>query len=82
MYFDHVQVVWAESTHVGLGGAVRPSDGLVIIVGRYKPTGNLPDDYQTNVKPLVEYEEEEENSDDEYEDEYGENLLYFYILMR
>ena len=56
---------------------MRPSDGLVIIVGRYKPTGNLSDDYQTNVKPLVDDEEEEENSDDEYEDEYGENLLYF-----
>ena len=53
---------------MGMGGAVREEDGCVIIVARYKVSGNIPGHFEENVKPLV---EDDENSDDEYEEEYG-----------
>ena len=52
-----------------MGGAIRPSDNCVIIVGRYRSTGNLPGEFEQNVRPLV--DDQGDNSDDEYEEEYG-----------
>ena len=61
---------------------MREEDGCVIIVARYKVSGNIPGHFEENVKPLV---EDDENSDDEYEEEYGKcrtnMLLYVQLLL-
>ena len=44
-----MQVVWAETTHVG---AATSSDG-VYIVANYSPAGNWDGEYADNVKPEV-----------------------------
>lgn len=63
------QLVWCASTHVGFGGAFR-DDGSAIVVARYKESGNMPYQFEENVKPL---EDSGENSDDDYDEEYDED---------
>lgn len=45
------QVVWKESTVLGIGRAESQEDGMkcAYIVGRYKPAGNFMGEYQQNV---------------------------------
>jgi len=49
------QMIWAESTHVGVGyhQAKIGKWNTVIVVARYKPAGNMmmPGYYQKNVNP-------------------------------
>ena len=68
-----LQLVWCASTHVGFGGAFR-DDGSAIVVARYKESGNMPYQFEENVKPL---EDSGENSDDDYDEEYGECDEFF-----
>lgn len=44
------QVVWKDSKEFGIGKAIT-RDGKVIIVGQYKPAGNLMGAFQENVFP-------------------------------
>lgn len=44
------QVVWKESREVGVGRA-RTNDGKVVVVTNYRPAGNRPGAYSTNVLP-------------------------------
>ena len=46
------QVVWKESTELGIGRAQSQQNGMecAYIVGRYKPAGNMMGDFPRNVK--------------------------------
>merc|ERR1719192_235123 len=55
------QVIWKESTHLGLGVTTKVSDwglGEIVVVARYTPRGNIHvvgnryNDYSRNVQPL------------------------------
>jgi len=43
------QIVWRESTHLGVGLAQK--DGKIIVVGNYSPAGNIVGRHVTNVPP-------------------------------
>ena len=43
------QVVWAGSTHLGVGKASK--DGHCFVVANYLPPGNIMDHFEENVKP-------------------------------
>lgn len=44
------QVVWKESREIGVGRA-KTNDGKVVVVTNYRPAGNRPGTYSTNVLP-------------------------------
>ena len=46
------QIVWQESTELGIGKA-KGGDGKIIVVARYRPPGNVINHFQNNVKPKV-----------------------------
>ncbi|XP_031549606.1 cell wall protein PRY3-like isoform X2 [Actinia tenebrosa] len=46
------QVVWKESTELGMGRA-KSKNGMVFVVARYKPAGNNLRDFDNNVLPKV-----------------------------
>ena len=46
------QIVWQESTELGVGKA-KGSNGKIIVVARYRPPGNVINHFQNNVKPKV-----------------------------
>ena len=47
------QVVWKESTELGIGKAVGRRGGMQCqyVVARYRPAGNMMEDFQANVLP-------------------------------
>ena len=45
------QVVWKASKEFGIGKAVAPRSGKVIVVGNYDPPGNFIGQYAANVLP-------------------------------
>lgn len=46
------QIVWQESTELGVGKA-KGSNGKIIVVARYRPPGNVINHFQNNVKPKL-----------------------------
>ena len=63
------QMVWIATTHFGCGKA-RSRSGKVIVVGHYSPKGNIPEEFDENVKPSKDsFGEEDEDDDDDDEEE-------------
>ena len=62
-------MVWIATTHFGCGKA-RSRSGKVIVVGHYSPKGNIPEEFDENVKPSKDsFGEEDEDDDDDDEEE-------------